>query len=51
MSQGNNSFSQWPKAIVASISVISICTAAVILKEPNTLWAIIGVYWLIGYFE
>jgi hypothetical protein len=51
MAQQNNRPSQWPKATVAILGTASISGAAYFLKEPQIMWAMILLTWVLSHFD
>jgi len=51
MGQQNNSPSQWPKAAVVIFGISAISAASYFLKEPNIMWAIIPLMWIVAHFD
>ncbi len=43
-----NQQNKWPKASVAIFGSIAIALVAFLLKEPNALWALVLLYWIVG---
>lgn len=39
------------KAIVASVGIISVSLVTYLLKQPNCLWALMLVYWLLDKLD
>jgi hypothetical protein len=51
MSQQNNYSKQWPKAFVAIFGTAFISAAAYFLHEPQIMWSMLALIWLISYFD
>ena len=50
MSQ-NNSSSQWPKAFVAVLGMAAISAGAYLTKEPQIMWAMLPLLWIVNQFD
>jgi hypothetical protein len=49
MAQNQNS--QWPKAIVAVLGTAAISAAAYLLKEPDVMWSMFLLLFLVERFD
>ena len=49
MAQNQNS--QWPKAIVAVLGTAAISAASYFLKEPDVMWSMILLLFLVNSFD
>lgn len=43
--------SEWPKAFVAILGTASISAAAYLLNEPNVMWSMLLLIWILSYFD
>jgi len=51
MSKENNYPSQWPKAFVAVFGTAAIGATAYFIKEPQVMWVMLPLLWIIGSFD
>lgn len=49
MAQNQNN--QWPKAIVAVLGTVAISATAYFLKEPDVMWSMILLLFLVNSFD
>lgn len=46
-----NSKNEWPKAFTMILGTASISAAAYFLHEPQVMWSMLLLIWLVSYFD